>query len=99
MPDKKPELISEPVEVEMDAPPGGVYAPVRFRWRGVTLEIEAILQVFPEARLPSTARTDGWWLKRRRTHWVVRASDGHAYQLYLDRSGSRRSWILYKRVE
>ncbi len=94
-----PKLISEPIKVEMEAPPGGVYAPVRMHWRDETLEITAVLQVFAEAGLPRTARTDGWWLRRRRTHWIVRASDGHVYQIYLDRSGKRRDWVLLKRIE
>jgi hypothetical protein len=99
MTEKQPRFIGERVKVEMEATAGGVVAPVRFEWRGKILEITAILQVFSKAGLPKTARTDGWWLKRRRTHWVVRASDQHVYQLYLDRSGSRREWILLRRVE
>jgi len=99
MPQHRPRFIGEEIEVEMDAPAGGVYAPVRVAWRGQTLEVEAIEQVFHKAGLPRTARREGWWLKRRRTHWVVRLSDGHTYEIYLDRTGSRRRWVLYKQLE
>jgi hypothetical protein len=92
-------FIGETIEVQMAAEPGGVYAPASFTWRGSTLRIEAILRIFAEASWPKTSRTRGWWQKRRRTHWIVRASDGHSYQLTLDRTGSRREWILLKQLE
>jgi hypothetical protein len=94
-----PKLIAEPVEVEMAAPAGGVYAPARFTWRGRTLAVEHVLRVFAEADWPRTVRTRGWWLKRRHTHWIVRAADGHVYQLRLDRTGRRRQWVLLKQLE
>ncbi len=83
----------------MSAPPGGVCAPASFTWRGATLQVETILQVHAEAAWPRTSRTRGWWQKRRRTHWIVRAGDGHVYQLTLDRTGGRRQWVLLKQVE
>lgn len=92
-------FIGETVEVKMSAPEGGVMAPASFTWRGTTLQVTTILQVFAEAAWPRTSRTRGWWQKRRRNHWIVRASDGHVYQLTLDRSGSRRVWILLKEIE
>lgn len=94
-----PEFIGEEVEVEMDAEEEeSVLAPRVIRWRDATLRIVSIMEVFGEARWPTTARTRGWWLKRRRTHWIVRADDGNIYQLTLDRTGSRRRWILLKRL-
>jgi hypothetical protein len=94
-----PRFIGEPVEVEMSAPPGGVFAPSSFTWRGQTLQVEAVQQVFAETGWPRTLRSRGWWQKRFRNHYVVRASDGHVYQLTLDRSGGRRVWTLMKEVE
>jgi hypothetical protein len=97
--DAMSKFIGEAVEVEMSAPPGGVLAPSSFTWRGQTLQVEALLEMFPEAGWPRTLRTRGWWHKRFRNHYVVRVSDGHVYQLTLDRSGGRREWVLLKEIE
>ncbi len=92
-------FIGEEIEVELDGPPDGVLAPVRFTWRGRTYEVKAIHSVFAEAGWPRTARSRAWWQKRHRNHYVVRADDGHVYQLVLDRSGRRRQWILLRQIE
>ena len=94
-----PRFIGETVQVEMGAPEGGVYAPVAFTWRGHRFKVEAVTDVFAESGWPRTVRSRGWWLKRHRTHWIVRADDGHLYQLTLDRGGKKREWILLKQLE
>ena len=94
-----PKFIGEPIEVELGGPPDGVLAPVRFTWRGRIFQVVAIHRVFAEAGWPRTARSRAWWLKRHRNHFIVRADDGHVYQLTLDRSGRKRQWLLLKQLE
>lgn len=46
--------------------------------------------------LPSQARR--WWLKRRRTYYLVDTPQG-VFELYHDRGGRQERWMLVRRVE
>jgi hypothetical protein len=91
-------LISEPVEVEMCGGPSELQEPEAFAWRGERYEVAQVLSAWTEVGFGAGERTRTWYRRRHRNHWRVRTADGGVYELYMDRSGSRRSWVLARKL-
>lgn len=91
-------LISERIEVELSGGPGELHEPLAFAWRGERYEVAQVLSAWTEVGFGAGERTRTWYRRRHRNHWQVRTVDGAVYELYLDRSGSRREWVLARKL-
>ncbi len=74
-------------------------APVAFVWDGTRYEIERILDFWFDTGFGAQKRGKAWYTRRHRNYYRVETSDGDVYDIYLDRSGHQRKWVLYQRVE
>jgi hypothetical protein len=92
-------LISEPIEVEMRETEVAAKEPAAFIWRGTRYEIVRVLDFWFDTGFGAQRRGRAWYTRRHRNYYRVEASDGRAYEIYLDRSGSRLEWHLYQRVD
>lgn len=91
-------LISESIVVEMREGAGGLLEPGAFTWRGDRYEVARVLQAWFDTGFVAGERTRTWYRRRHRNCYRVEATDGRVYELYLDRAGGRRDWVL-RRVE
>lgn len=84
------------VETEKTSP-----RPVSFTWQSVTYQITEILREWVDTGFGTTPPGSRVWFNRRhRRYYVVRASDGNYYEIYLDYADRRRpSWWLVSRIE
>lgn len=92
-------LISAPIEVEMRATAGTIKEPAAFIWDGRRYEIVRILKFWFDTGFGAQQRGKAWYTRRHRNCYRVEADDGHVYELYLDRGGSRLEWHLYRRID
>lgn len=90
--------MNERIKVEAEAPAGGVREPVAFTWRGRRYEVSEILEAWVDAGFGAGEKTRTWYNRRHRNYYRVKADDGETYVIYLDRSGSRRDWILARKL-
>lgn len=93
-----PEFIGRPVEVVTSGQVGG--APAAFVLDGSTLQVAAVIAAWQDygfGAIPKEARN--WRTRRHRSCFRVRASDGHTYELYLDRGEKCPRWHLYRRLD
>ena len=90
------ELIAEKIDVEQAATSP---RPVRFTWRKKVYEVAEVLQVRVDTGfggLPPRSRR--WFTRRHRRYYVVKDSQGHVFEMYLDYSNRKKlSWWLTKR--
>lgn len=91
-------LIDQSITVELDAPGGGVKEPVAFTWRGRRHAIAEIVAAWADYGFGAGEVTRTWYRRRHRNYYRVRTEEGALYELYLDRSGSRRQWVLSKEL-
>ncbi len=88
-------FIDEPIEVDYDRVRLG---PTAFTWRGVRYEVAEILETRQDYHTPEyAAHARGWLHRRHRNYYTVRTADGQVWELYLDRAGGRRQWVLLKK--
>lgn len=73
---------------------GGVREPVAFTWRGRRYEVHQIINAWVDMGFGAGETTRTWYNRRHRNYYRVEADDGEKYELYLDRSGKRRDWVL-----
>ncbi len=92
-------LISERIEVEMAETELAMKVPAAFTWDGTRYEIERILGFHFDTGFGAQKRGRAWYTRRRRNCYRDQASDDHIYDLYLDRSGAQREWVLYRRLD
>jgi len=92
-------FISAPIEVEMEDTELAMKVPVAFVWDGTRYEIERILDFHFDTGFGAQTYGHAWYTRRHRNCYRVEASDGHIYDIYLDRAGGKREWVLYQRVE
>ncbi len=92
-------LISARIEVETAETEAGMRVPAAFIWDGTRYEIERILDFHFDTGFGAQKRGKAWHTRRHRNCYRVEASDGHIYDIYLDRAGGRREWVLYQRLE
>jgi len=90
------ELIAEKIDVEQAATSP---RPVRLTWRGKTHDIVEVLRVRVDTGfggLPPRSRK--WYTRRHRRYYIVKDSEGDAFEIYLDYSNRKKlSWWLTKR--
>ena len=90
------ELVAERIEVEQARTSP---RPVRFTWRGQAHDIVEVLQVRVDTGfggLPPRSRK--WYARRHRRYYVVKASGGDTFEIYLDYADRRKpTWWLVKR--
>jgi hypothetical protein len=90
------ELISETIQVEYSK---GQMRPISFKWRGKEYRIDEVEHAWQDFGQPRTGpRRTSWRTRRHRSCYRVKAEDGNVYEIYLERSGSRRVWYLSKRI-
>ncbi len=92
-------LISEPIEVEMRATAMAMKEPAAFVWRDERYEIVRVVDFWFDTGFGAQRRGRAWYTRRHRNCYIVEADDGRTYELYLDRSGSRMEWHLYRRLD
>ena len=86
-------FISEPITVEYDTEKMG---PTSFVWRGTRYDVAEVVQEWQDWSVPDYAHVRGWIHRRHRNYYVVRTTDDHVFELYLDRPPGRRDWVLLK---
>lgn len=91
-------LISERIEVELSDPEHSLREPVAFTWRGKRYAVRAVLTAWVDAGFGAGEVTRTWYRRRHRNYYRVETDEGEIYEIYLDRSGSRREWVLAKRM-
>jgi len=90
------EFIGEAVDVTCQGEP---LRPVGFTWRGRRYTIDRVLASWHDSGFAESApRKRTWRLRRHRNYYHVRTDTGEHFELYLDRAGNRREWILSKRL-
>ena len=91
-------LISERITVEFTESPAGLKEPAVFTWRGKRHVIRQVLSAWVDAGFGAGEVTRTWYNRRHRNYYRVETDEGEIYELYLDRSGSKRDWILARRL-
>jgi hypothetical protein len=91
-------LISERIEVELSDGRGALREPQAFVWRGRRYQVAEVISAWAEVGFGAGERTRTWYRRRHRNHWQVRTVEGAVYELYLDRSGGRRDWVLARKL-
>ncbi|MBI4337067.1 MAG: hypothetical protein HY683_04470 [Chloroflexi bacterium] len=88
-------------EVEVTA--GGLLSePLAFRLKGREHRVAQVLATWADYGYPSERLSyRRWWMRRHRTYYRVRTTDGEVYELYLDRGTrleARRRWFLTRQL-
>lgn len=91
-------LISERIEVEFTESPGGLKEPAAFVWRGERHVIRRIVNAWVDAGFGAGEVTRTWYRRRHRNVYRVETDQGELYEIYLDRSGSKREWVLARKL-
>lgn len=86
------QIISEDIQVEMTTE--GLAVPVAFTWRDRRVVIRRVLAAWVDTGFGAGEVTRTWYRRRHRNGYRVLADDGLLYEFYLNRSGSRRQWVL-----
>ncbi|HBK59607.1 MAG TPA: hypothetical protein DDZ84_02285 [Firmicutes bacterium] len=92
-----PRFIGKPAEVECSA---GSTTPTAFAWNDTEMQVVKIVaewQDFGFGGAHPIART--WRTRRHRNYYRILCSDGHTYEIYLDRGSGRREWHVYRQVD
>lgn len=96
---RRTELISERIEVELSDDERALRVPVAFTWRGQRYVIRQIVSVWVDAGFGAGEVTRTWYRRRHRNAYRVETEGGEVFEVYLDRGGSRRDWVLAKKLE
>ncbi len=91
-------LVSERIQVELSDGMGTLREPVAFTWRGERHVVKEILSAWVDAGFGAGEVTRTWYRRRHRNMYRVATEAGEVYELYLDRGGSRREWVLRGKV-
>jgi len=91
-------LISERIEVELSDGAERLREPVAFTWRGRRYVVREIVSAWTDAGFGAGEVTRTWYRRRHRNVYRVETEEGETYELYLDRGGSRRDWVLRRKV-
>ena len=91
-------LISERIEVEFDDSSGGLKQPTAFVWRGQRHVIREVLSAWVDSGFGAGEVTRTWYRRRHRNYYRVETDEGELYEIYLDRGGSKREWVLARRL-
>ena len=89
------QFVDEPIAVEYD---GTRFGPRSLTWRSRGFQVEEILKTWQDFHTPGyAAHARGWLHRRHRNYYVVRVAGGDVLEVYLDRAGGQRTWVLLKR--
>ncbi len=89
------QFVDEPIAVEYDS---ARFGPRSLVWRSRQYQVEEILRVWQDFHTPAYAdHARGWLHRRHRNYYVVRTMGGAVLEVYLDRAGGLRTWVLLKR--
>ena len=89
------QFVDEPIVVEYD---GARFGPRSLIWRSREFQVEEILRTWQDFHTPGyAAHARGWLHRRHRNYYVVRVAGGDVLEVYLDRAGGQRTWVLLKR--
>ncbi len=92
---KVEEFIDEPIQVEYDKKE---FAPKAFVWRGQRHEVVQVVSQWQEWGTPKYEKHKRtWWQRRHRNYYVVLTDKGETLEIYLDRAGGKRDWVLLKK--
>lgn len=87
-------FIDEPVKVEYETARVGPTAVVL---NGVRRPVSKVIREWQDYHTPAYAdHAQGWLHRRHRNYYLVRLDNGDVVELYLDRAGGRRDWVLLK---
>lgn len=87
-------FIDEPVDVDYGTASEG---PRSVTWRGRKSAVTEIIRAWQDYSVPAYAdHARGWLHRRHRNCYLLRLDDGNVVELYLDRGGGRRTWVLLK---
>ena len=93
--DDQVQFIDEPVTVDYQSAAVG---PTSLTWRGERSTVAAVVRAWVDFRTPAYAdHARGWLHRRHRNYYVLRLENGEVVEVYLDRAGGRRDWVLLKR--
>ncbi len=84
------------VTCEQDA--AGFSLPAEFTLGDEVIHVREVLRQWHDSGFAATSPRHTWLERRHRTHYRVRGDDGRVYELYVDRTGSRRDWYLLRRL-
>lgn len=91
------EFYSQEIQVETGERPG---VPRGFTWQGKEYRIQEIWGEWPDYSFGLTLRDRvRWWQRRHRTFFRVVTDGGEVFEIYLDRGGKGKRWILYRRLD
>lgn len=86
-------FIDEKIEVRYDKKK---CIPISFTWKEKEYIIKEIIRMCQDWGFPSSAPSrKNWRMRRHRNYYLVRTESDEIYEIYLDRSEKKRTWILY----
>jgi hydroxyacylglutathione hydrolase len=89
------QFVDEPIAVEYDS---ARFGPRSLTWRSREFHVEEILLSWQDFHTPAYAgHARGWLHRRHRNYYIVRVTGGDVLEVYLDRAGGQRTWVLLKR--
>lgn len=89
------EFCSQEIKVKTGEKPG---IPSAFVWRGREYRIQEVWGEWPDYSF-GFASGRRWWQRRHRTYFRVVTDEGEVFEIYLERSGKRRKWVLYRKLD
>lgn len=70
-----------------------------FTWKGKEYKIIEILSTWQDWKFPSSLAGKHTWLQRwHRNYFVIKTDTNEVFEIYLDRKGGKREWILLKKL-
>lgn len=88
-------FVDEPVTVEYKTASVG---PTALQWHNKRHAVVKIIREWQDVRTPPYAgHARGWLHRRHRNCYLLRLEGGEVVEVYLDRAGGRRDWVLLKR--
>jgi hypothetical protein len=86
------------IVVRCERDEGGFSEPREFLLGDEAVRVVEVLRRWHDSGFDATTRSRTWLERHHRTHYRVRVEDGGIYELYMDRTGSRRVWFLARRL-
>lgn len=87
-------FVDEPIQVDYETASLGPRALV---WRTERHEVTEVIRSWQDFRTPPYANhARGWLHRRHRNYYLLRLSNGEVAEVYLDRAGGQRNWVLLK---
>lgn len=90
------EFICERIKVNYNPQGFGIES---FIWRGKEYIIKEIISSWQDWKFSNALSGKRTWLQRHhRNYFVVKTDTNEVFELYLDRKGNKRDWILLKKI-